>query len=178
MKPTVAFLTFFLFIVTFANAQNKYKRVFGLKNNHFQYAASFTAGNAIIYIDRDSLIGNLQDIVNYSGNEDFINSKIKSALVTIASLSQKSDTTNISSVIKDQEIIDITLSYFSECVLNKRANILDRRTNELVKKIIVKKAAHSTRSSRTYSFYYYFLPNDRKEFMHRIERVGSGVKFL
>jgi hypothetical protein len=178
MKPTFTFLIFFLFIFTFAGAQSKYNRIYGLKKNYFQHTALFSSGNAVIYIDLDSLVGGLQLAADDSENEEFIKIKIKHTLDDIVILSKKSDTTNISSLIKDQEIIDIALAYFSECVLNKKANILDKRTNELVKKIIVRKAAHSSRSSHTYSYYYYFLPNDKKEFMHRIERNGSGVKFL
>jgi hypothetical protein len=178
MKIVITFLMFFSFAVLFANAQNKYKRMYPLKSEHFRHAASFTAGNAIIYIDRDSLIDNLQYMAKYSDNYDFIKKRIKSAAEIITASSKKGDTTNISSLIMEQEIIDITLSYFSECVLTKKASIIDQRTNEVVKKIIVKKAAHSSRNSHTYSYYYYFLPNDRKEFMHRIERIGSGIRFL
>lgn len=178
MKTTCTFIVFFLFVTAFANAQSNYKRTYPLKNKNFQHTASYSSGNAIIYIDRDSLIENLQSLVINSSYPEFYKRRIKSTTETIIALSQKNDTTNISSIIEDQEIINMTLSYFSECIFKKQANVLDKRTNEFVKKIIVKKSNSSTKKSRTYAFYFYFLPDDKKEFMHRIERIGSGTKFL
>lgn len=178
MKTACTFIVFFLFVTTFVNAQNQYKRTYPLKINHFQHTASYSSGNAVIYIDRDSLIENLQSLVKHSTYLESYKGRIKNTTETIIVLSQKSDTTNISSLIEDQEIINIMLSYFSECIFKKKATILDKRTNEFVKKIIVKKSYSSSKKSRTYSFYFYFLPNDKNEFMHRIERIGSGTKFL
>jgi len=106
MKTTISFLTFFLFVVAFSNAQNKYKRMYPLKIEHFHHAATFTAGNAIIYIDRDSLIDNLLYMAKYSDNYEFIKKRIKSAAEIITASSKKGDTTNISSLIMEQEIID------------------------------------------------------------------------
>lgn len=178
MKVAYTFIFFFLLVTTFANAQNNYKRSYPLKTRHFQHTASYSSGNAIIYIDRDSLIENLWSLVKSSNYVESYKARIKNTTETIIVLSQKSDTTNISSIIEDQEIINMTLSYFSECIFKNQANVLDKRTNEFVKKIIVKKSNSSTKKSRTYAFYFYFLPDDKKEFMHRIERIGSGTKFL
>lgn len=178
MKTTCTFIFILLLVTTFSNAQNKYKRTYPLKNKHFQHTASYSSGNAIIYIDRDSLIENLQSLAKSSNYVESYKTRIKNTTETIIILSQKSDTTNISSIVEDQEIINMTLSYFSECIFKNQANVLDKRTNEFVKKIIVKKSSSSTKKSRTYAFYFYFLPDDKKEFMHRIERIGSGTKFL
>ena len=178
MKTALTFFVFILFVSTFANAQNKYERTYIQKNNHFLHTASYSSGNALIYIDRDSLIENLQTIVNSSNNPESSPELLKSTTDTIISLSHRSDTTNISSIIADQKIINITLSYFSKCILNKKANILDKRTNKFVKKILVKKSTHSSKKSSTYSYYNYFLPKDKTEFMYRIERSGCGSKFL
>ena len=178
MKTACTLIVFLLLFTAFANAQNKYKRTFPLKTKHFQHTAFFSSGNAIIYIDRDSLIENLQSLLKHSSYSDYYKKRIKSATEKIIVLSQKSDTTNIYSISEDQEIINITLSYFSECIFKREANVLDRRTNEFVKKIFVKKSYSSTKKSRTYAFYFYFLPDDKKEFMHRVERIGSGTKFL
>ncbi|MCE9540875.1 MAG: hypothetical protein K8R85_16905 [Bacteroidetes bacterium] len=178
MKSACAFIVFFILVTSFANAQNKYKRAYPLKNKHFQHTASYSSGNAIIYIDRDSLIENLRSQAQSSNYVESHKTRIKNTTERIIGLSQKSDTTNVSSIVEDQEIVNMTLAYFSECIFKKQANVIDKRTNEFVKKIIVKKSYSSTKKSRTYAFYFYFLPNDKKEFMHRIERIGSGTKFL
>lgn len=178
MKSACAFIIIFLLVTSFANAQNKYKRAYPLKNKNFQHTASYSSGNAVIYIDRDSLIENLRSLANSSNYVESHKTRIKNTTERIIRLSQKSDTTNISSIVEDQEIVNMTLAYFSECIFKKQANVKDKRTNEFVKKIIVKKSYSSTKKSRTYAFYFYFLPNDKKEFMHRIERIGSGTKFL
>ena len=178
MKTFITYLVFILCVSSFANAQNKYKRVYTLENNHFLHSASYTTGNAIIYVDRDSLIENLQTIAKYSGYSEASSKRIKSTADTIKTLSQYSDITNISSLVLDPQVISITLSYFSKCVLNKKANVLDKRTNEYVKEIIVKKAKHTAKKSSAYSYYHYYLPKSREEFMYRIERSGSGGKFL
>ncbi|MES2286862.1 MAG: hypothetical protein V4547_14325 [Bacteroidota bacterium] len=178
MKSAYTFIIIFLLVTSFANAQNKYKRAYPLKNKQFQHTASYSSGNAVIYIDRDSLIENLQSLGKSSNYVESYKRRIKNIAETIIVLSQKSDTTNVSSIVEDQEIINMTLSYFSECIFKKQANVLDKRTNKFVKKIIVKKSYSSTKKSRTYAFYFYFLPDDKKEFMHRIERIGSGTKFL
>lgn len=178
MKSACAFIVFFILVTSFANAQNKYKRAYPVKNKPFQHTASYSSGNAVIYIDRDSLIENLRSMANSSNYVESHKTRIKNTTERIIKLSQKSDTTNISSIVEDQEIVNMTLAYFSECIFKKQANVKDKRTNEFVKKIIVKKSYSSTKKSRTYAFYFYFLPNDKKEFMHRIERIGSGTKFL
>jgi|GEM_PF-3847131 len=178
MKTAFTFIVFFLLITTLANAHNKYKRTYPLKNKKFLHTAYYSSGNAIIYIDRDSLIENLQSLIKNSSCSEFYKRQIKNTTETIIVLSQKSDTTNISSLIDDQEIINMTLSFFSECIFKNQANVIDNRTNEFVKKIIVKKSSSSTKKAGMYVFYFYFLPDDKKEFMHRIERIGSGTKFL
>lgn len=178
MKTAGPFILFFLLVISFANAQDKYKRTYPLKYQHFQHTASYTSGNAIIYIDRDSLIANLQSQAKSSNYVESYKARIKYTSEAIIVLSKKSDTTSISSIIEDQEIINISLSYFSDCIFKNKANVLDKRTNEFVKKILVKKSNSASKKSRTYAFYFYFLPNDKKEFMHRIERIGSGTKFL
>ncbi len=178
MKSFVVFIAFLLLVTSFATAQNKYKRAYPLKNKHFQHTASYSSGNAIIYIDRDSLIENLRFLAKSSNYVESYKVRIKNTNDRIIVLSQKSDTTNISSIVEDQEIINMTLGYFSECIFKKQANVMDKRTNEFVKKIIIKKSYSSTKKSRTYAFYFYFLPDDKKEFMHRVERIGSGTKFL
>lgn len=178
MKTAGPFIVFFLLIFSFVNAQDKYKRTYPLKYHRFQHTASYTSGNAIIYIDRDSLIANLQSQAKSSNYVESFKARIKNTSETIIVLSQKGDTTNISSIIEDQEIINVSLSYFSDCIFKNKANVLDKRTNEFVKKILVKKSNSSSKKSRTYAFYFYFLPDDKKEFMHRVERIGSGTKFL
>jgi hypothetical protein len=178
MKTAGTFFVFFLLVISFVNAQDKYKRTYPLKNQRFQHTASYTSGNAVIYIDRDSLIANLQSQAKSSNYVESFKARIKNTSEKIIVLSQKNDTTNISSIIEDQEIINVSLSYFSDCIFKNKANVLDKRTNEFVKKILVKKSNSSSKKSRTYAFYFYFLPGDKKEFMHRVERIGSGTKFL
>ena len=178
MKPAYTLIVLLLLLTAFANAQSKYKRTYPLKNTHFHHTASYFTGNAIIYVDRDSLVENLQSLLEYSNYSEYYKKRIKSTTEKIIVSSQKSDTTNIYSIIEDQEIVNIMLSYFSECLFKKEANVVDRRTNQFVKKIFVRKSYSSTKKSRTYAFYFYFLPEDRKEFMHRVERIGSGTKFL
>ena len=165
-------------LIQFSVAQNKYKRTYPLKTMEFKHAASFSTGNAIIYIDRDSLILNLINEVEYSDYYASSIGKIKQTIDTIYVLSQKSDITNISAIVSDPEIVGIVLAYYSKCMLNKQANVFDKRTNEYVKKIIVKKSERSSRSFSSYAWYYYFLPDDKKEFMHRVEKTGKGIKFL
>ena len=172
-------LTFvFAAIVTIASAQSKYKRTYTLKNIDFKHVAAFPSGNAIIFIDRDSLINYLLYIAENPGYYESSVEKIQRTVDTILVLSKKSDITNIESVAGDPEVTGIILSYYSRCLLNKRANVFNKKTNEYVKKIIVKKSDRSSRSFSSYSWYYYFLPNDKKEFMHRVEKTGTGIKFL
>ncbi len=178
IKSAITFWILILFLTTFVSAQNKYKRTYILKFNHFRHTASYASGNAIIYIDRDSLIENFQSIAKLPSNGESFSGKIKNTADTLLLLAKKNDTTNISSLLVDPKIINITLSYFSKCILSKKATVFDKRRNRYVKKILVKKSAHSSRKSSTYSYYYYYLPKDRNEFMYRIERSGSGNKFL
>lgn len=168
----------FVILNSFGFAQNKYKRTYPLKEIQFKHVASFATGNAVMFIDRDSLIENLINEVENSDYSSTSIGKIKQTVDTIYVLSQKSDITSISAIVSDPEIVGIVLSYYSKCILNKRANVLDKRTNEYVKKIIVKKSERAARSFSAYAWYYYFLPNDKKEFMHRVEKSGTGIKFL
>ncbi len=173
----ILFVIFLLFAVN-ANAQKKYKRTYMMKENHFKHVASLSSGDAIIYIDRDSLIDNFIRLTKYQTYDDPVKEKIKSTGEKIKLLSQKSDTTTISSANVDKEVTNVMLSYFLDCALSKKANVLDKRTDKFVKKIIAKKPPHSSKSQHIYSGYYYYLPNDKVEFMNKIERIGSGVKFL
>ena len=177
IKPVFTLLVLFI-LTSFSWAQNKYKRTYTLKDNHFKHVASFASGNAVMYIDRDSLLENLVNVVTESDYYASSIEKIKQTIDTILVQSENSDITNISSIVYDPEVVGIILSYYSKCILSKKANVLDKRTNEYVKKIIVKKSERSSRSFSSYSWYYYFLPNDNKEFMHRIEKVGTGIMFL
>lgn len=167
-----------LFAPSHTSAQGKYKRTYPLKDNYFTHVASYSSGNAIMYIDRDSLLENLYEIANYSEYYETTKQKVRVIIDTINILAQQSDITSISSLTNDPEVTGIALSYFSKCLLNKQANVYDKRSKEFVKKIIVKKSQHSSRSFSTYSWYYYFLPDDKKEFMHRVEKSGTGIKFL
>lgn len=176
-KTIFVFLVF-LHLANPINAQSKYKRTYTLKENYFEHVAAYASGNAVIFVDRDSLLENLQYIIEYSDYYDPTKEKLKYLIDTITILSKKSDITYVSSIAPDNEIAGILLSYFSKCIMNKTANIYDKRTNTYVKKIIIKKSAHSSRSYSSYSWYYYFLPNDKREFMHRVERAGTGIKFL
>jgi hypothetical protein len=178
IRALKAFLICLLIVSTTLKAQDKYKRTFMMKDNHFQHVAAFYSGNAIIFIDRDSLVQNLNDVVNYSDYYETTRNKIRSLIDTILILAEQSDITIISSLTNDPEVTGITLSYYSKCILNKMANVYDKRKKEFVKKIIVKKSAHSSRSFSAYAWYYYFLPDDKNEFMHRVDKVGKGVKFL
>ncbi len=164
--------------VTFANAQSKYKRTYSLKNIDFKHVAAFASGNAIMFIDRDSLVNYLLYVAENSGYYASSRDKIQQTVDTIFTLAKKSDITSISSVVSDPEVTGIVLSYYSKCMLTKKANVFDKRANEFVKKIIVKKSQRSSRSFSSYAWYYYFLPNDKSEFMHRVEKVGTGIKFL
>ncbi len=164
--------------VTFAKAQNKYKRSYPLKNIDFKHVAAYASGNAIMFIDRDSLVNYLLYIAEYSGYYASSRDKIQQTVDSIFVLAKKSDITSISSFVTDPEVTGIILSYYSRCMLNKKANVFDKTANEFVKKIIVKKSQRSSRSFSSYAWYYYFLPNDKNEFMHRVEKVGTGIKFL
>ncbi len=177
LKTAIITMIFAAMTIT-ANAQGKYKRTYPLKNIDFKHAAAFASGNAIMFIDRDSLLNYLMFTVEYSDYYASSKEKINHIIDTIMILAKKSDITNISPLVTDAETTGIVLSYFSRCLLNKKANVFDKRKNEYVKKIIVKKSERSSRSFSAYAWYYYFLPGDRKEFMHRVEKIGTGIKFL
>jgi hypothetical protein len=174
MKKLIIFLIFFLAIVLNGYSQGKYKRMYAIKENHFNHVAYYVTGNAIIIVDRDSLIERYNSVLKNSSYYESSKEKIKSITNTL--LSAKSDTVNVTALVTEPDVINITFSYFSDCITNKRINIIDKRDGKIVKKIIVKKS--QSKNSHSHSWYYYFLPNDREEFMHRVDRVTSKVKFL
>lgn len=177
-KITAIAVVYVLSTISPVTAQGKYKRTYTLQDHHFERVAAYHSGNAIMYINRDSLVNHLWQLANNSDYYETTRGKITLMLDTIQILANQSDITSISALCSDPELSGIVLSYFSKCVLNKQANVYDKRTNNYVKKIIVKKSQHSGRTFSAYSWYYYFLPDDKKEFMHRVEKSGTGIKFL
>jgi hypothetical protein len=168
----------FICVAFIGSAQKTYKRSYPLQNNYFKHVAFFSSGNAIMYVDRDSLLGYLMYIVEFSDYYESSKQKIGYTIDTMLVLSKMSDITDVTYLTGDPETLGIILSYYSNCIMNKKANVLDKRTNKYVKKIVVKKSSRSSRSFSSFAWYYYFLPNDKKEFMHRLEKSGTGIKFL
>ena len=168
----------FICIAFVCSAQKKYKRAYSLQNNYFKHVAFFSSGNAIMYVDRDSLVGYLMYIVEYSDYYESSKQKIGQTIDEMLELCKISDITDVTYITNDPETLGIILSYYSKCMMTKKANVLDKRTNKYMKKIIVKKSSRSSRSFSSFAWYYYFLPNDKKEFMHRLEKTGTGIKFL
>lgn len=175
IKKSHIFIIFFLFIGLLSFGQkNKYKRSYPLKPNEFHHSVYYKSGNAIIYVDRDSLISRYLDVILNSEYYDSSKEKIKVMVDFLQA--QQSNSTDITKLVVEPDVVNITFSYFAECITSKRINIIDVRTNKAVKKIVVKKS--QSRNSHSHSWYYYFIPDDREEFMHRVDRATSKVKFL
>jgi hypothetical protein len=179
MKIRFIFLILLLFSISSVSAQKKYHHVYRLPAKDFKYTASYSANNALLFVDRDSLIGYLQNVVKYSNYDIKFKGRIKVTTDSIIFLSGLHDTTNISSLMEDQGIKNITESFILECVLNKRATILDKRTNKKVARVFVKEMNQKSHKRCTFIGHSFYLPKDKIEFMKRLERIGCGnVRWL
>ncbi|MCW3071925.1 MAG: hypothetical protein JWO44_1815 [Bacteroidetes bacterium] len=167
------FLLFACLLFSTCSSAQKMRRIYRLQPVKFTHAVSYTSGNAILFIEKDSLLHYYDELVAKSAFAAPFKAKIKALADSVRSLAV--EPVNISAIISDQGLKNITEEYFIFCITKKQVLIKDKRNDMAVRKVKTKKLYQNMTHYLGRNFY---LPHDRQQFMCRLESVRCHVKFL